>query len=84
MVTELLFQMTTFIHPRTDTAKNITTDLMTRQPSGGLRGRLQAGPRLLGHRRALPGALLPAALLPGARAHVPRQGGEGDALAQGL
>ena len=74
------------IHPRTDIAtKNIiTTYFLTRWPSGGLRGCLQAGPRLLGHRRALPGALLPAALLPGPRAHVPRQGGEGDALAQGL
>ena len=47
-----------------------------------MRGRVQAGPRLLGHRWALPGTLLPAALLPSARAHVPRQGGEGDAQAR--
>ena len=64
--------------------KYITTELMTKRPPGGLRGCLQAGPRLLGDRRALPGTLLPAALLPSSRAHVPRQGGEGDALVQGL
>ena len=69
------------IYPRTVIASE---NMISCQSSGGLRGCLQAGPRLLGHRRALSGALLPAALLPGSRADVPGQGGEGDALARAL